>query len=152
MPYAEIVWLVLGIVLILSEFLVPGLVVIFFGLGAVFVSLLVSLGWLPGLPGQLTAWALTSFLLIIVLRRQFRRWFPALESYTPFKEEEHWQDRPVEVLELITPEREGRVRWQGTSWIALSDERLEPGTLVKITGRDNLRLHVAGLVEENGKE
>ena len=44
----ELIWVLLGISLILAEFVLPGLIVIFFGFGALVVGLLL---W-AGMPGE----------------------------------------------------------------------------------------------------
>ena len=56
MSTSIIVWLIIGLVLIFLEFLLPGLVVIFLGLGAFAVALLQYSGFLETVTSSITAW------------------------------------------------------------------------------------------------
>ncbi len=74
---ASLVWAILGLVLIGSEFIVPEFVIFFFGLGALAMSLLTAL--LPGLglqiPLQIVLWLAMSGVSLFALRRTFSRVF-----------------------------------------------------------------------------
>ncbi|MBE7438730.1 MAG: NfeD family protein [Spirochaetales bacterium] len=135
------IWIFLGVALIVLEFIVPGLVVVFFGAAALIVALFISLGFFPAWQSQIFVWAVLSLLLILALRRQFRHWFPSLEEIG--HPEESLTGEIVEVLEEIPAGGEGRVRFQGTSWKARSEQSIAAGEKVKITGRDNIILHVS---------
>jgi len=135
------IWIVLGVGLIVLEFIVPGLVVVFFGVAALVVALAISLGFFPAWQSQVFVWAIVSLLLILALRRQFRHWFPSLEEVG--HPEESLMGEIVEVLEEIPAGGEGRVRFQGTSWLARSNEAISAGEKAKITGRDNIILYVS---------
>ena len=60
MERAEIIWAVVGIVLILAEFLVPGLVVVFLGMSALLVAIGIYLGWLVGWMNIMVFWFISS--------------------------------------------------------------------------------------------
>ena len=137
-------WLILGAVLIVAEFVVPGAVIMFFGGGAILTGIAVALGWLPGPGSQLMFWMISSILLVGALRRQLRRWFPALESYHPPDEAAEMRGRIVLVLEDISSDDDsGRVRYQGTSWQARTRVgRISAGQSAKISGRDDMIIYV----------
>lgn len=134
-------WIGLGLALIVLEFVVPGLIIVFFGAAALAVALLVSLGLFPAWQSQIFVWAVLSLVLILVLRRQVRRWFPSLEEVG--HPEESLVGESVQVLEDIPAGGEGRVRFQGSTWRAQSEEALSAGEVAKITGRDNILLYVS---------
>lgn len=143
-PYSAIVnaaiWAIIGLVLILLEFVAPDLVVIFFGLGALLNALLVAVS--PGLqqsiPLQITLWAATSVLSLALLRRYAARWFLGKEAET-----ETYTGETAEVIETIPGDGEGRVRLRGTSWRARAPgEDILTGTMVRVVSRDNLTLFV----------
>lgn len=48
----------------------------------------------------------------------------------------------AETIDVITPEATGFVRYQGEYWKARSEEMIEPGTKVVITGKDGAVLIV----------
>ncbi len=140
---AQWTWLGLGIVLFVSEFFLPGIIAVFFGAGGILTALFVALGYLQTLPQQLFFWVLSSFILLMVLRGQVRRWFPALESYTPYEEDKDIAGREVEVIEDIIPgETTGRVRFQGTTWKATADTLIPAGEKARVMSRENLVLTV----------
>lgn len=143
MENAVWVWLGIGVVLIVSEFALPGLVAIFLGIGALLTGGLVFLGYLETIPYQLFFWLLSSTILLFTLREQFRKFFPSLSSFERTDEDEVMIGKVVEVVEDIAPDgAPGRVRYQGTTWEAFSQSRIEKGQFVKIVERKNLTLIV----------
>lgn len=140
---AQWTWLGLGVVLMLAEFFLPGIIAVFFGAGGILTALFVALGYLQTFPQQVFFWVLSSFILLMILRRQVRRWFPALESYNPYEEDKDIAGREVEVVEDIVPgESTGRVRFQGTTWSATSDTPIAAGEKARVMSRENLLLTV----------
>ncbi|MCB1306676.1 MAG: NfeD family protein [Leptospiraceae bacterium] len=141
---AGMIWMGLGVVLIISEFGIPGAVVIFLGMGAILTGGLAYVGLLPSLEMQFLFWAVSSLIFVILLRNQVKRLFPALERYSPANEDDIAIGRTVDVLKDVQPHNEdGRVRYQGTSWRARSLDRMIPtGDRAKIAGRENLLLLV----------
>ena len=138
-----VVWAALGLLCILSEFVVPGFVVFFFGLGALLNALLV--GIVPGLasriPLQLILWAGTSGLSLLLLRKYFARVFTGTVLDT--SSDRDFIGHSAEVSEAITPDSPGRVRFQGTTWTAVAfDETIEPGERVDILEKEGTKLVV----------
>jgi len=137
-------WIVFGVVLIVAEFAVPGAIVIFFGVGAVAVGVLTSLGILVDLTGQFLAWAVLSLIMVLFFRRKGAEWFPSLERYDPKTDEMETVGKIVEVLADVKPDADtGRVRFQGSSWMARSTGApVYEGAYAKIVARENLLLLV----------
>lgn len=137
-------WLIGGILLILLEFVVPGAIVVFFGLGAILTAAAVYFRMVdaPGL--QFVFWSVSSLVLILIFRRQVRLWFPSLERYKPADEATELLGTEVLVTQDVTPDSsEGRVRYQGTSWKARSTGGPIPaGSKAKIAGRKNIILYI----------
>ncbi|MBW7859110.1 MAG: NfeD family protein [Leptonema sp. (in: Bacteria)] len=125
---------------------VPGLIVIFFGFGAVIVSALTYLGILDSLAAQSIVWAISSLFLIIVLRKQVARYFPSLE-----KKEETADDLVnkvgVTINKIDSQNTDGRVRVSGTTWkaVSMSGEVILPETEIRVVSQDNLILYVEPL-------
>lgn len=143
------IWGVAGILLLAAEFIAPGLVVLFFGLGALATALVTLV--LPPVASSVALqgiiFALASILSLRFLRRRFARVFRG-ESPPPSSVED--LGRTVVVVERITPDEPGRVRYQGTSWKAISySETFEPGEKAQIVQEENLTLVVtAPFIEE----
>ena len=147
---ARWIWIGLGVALIAFEFAIPGLVAVFFGVGAILTGLLVALGVLDSPPAQVLFWVVSSGVAFFTLREQVRRWFPAFERYKPPTGEDDLIGKEVEVIEAITEAEPGRVRFQGSSWKAICRSGpVAAGLRVKITGRDNLVLYVSPSSESN---
>mgnify|MGYP000512614670 CR=1 FL=1 len=61
-------WTIFGIVCIALEFLLPGFVLSFLGLGAFTVSLLVHFGYISDIPMQFSAFFISSIIYLFTLR------------------------------------------------------------------------------------
>jgi inner membrane protein len=142
-----LIWAIAGLALILSEFIVPEFVIFFFGLGALLNSLLIAL--IPRLAGsiplQIIIWLGFSTLSLFGFRRYFARWFKGRK----FVEDDQAElvGEKADVLEDITPETPGRIRFGGTSWPAYSlDESFKKGEKVSIIRREGMRYLVTGSI------
>ena len=138
-------WLLFAVGLIVLEAIVPGLIIIFFGLGALIVSGLTYVGLLDSLTSQSMIWAISSLVLVFVLRRQVARFFPALE-----KNEETADDRVNKVgvaISQINGNNDGRVRVAGTTWkaVSISGNTILAETEIRVVSQDNLILYVEPL-------
>lgn len=136
----EIIWMLLGIFLILAEFAVPGLVVIFFGFGALIVGLLI----LAGMPGEgplpFVVFAAVSLGTLLLLRKQCKSWFVGRSFGAQIAgEDDDFLGREAIVASGFDNSRAkaGRVTYRGTQWDARTAEEfpLKAGDSVKIIGR-----------------
>jgi len=142
----ELIWFLIGLVLLLLELALPGLIIFFFGVGACIVALVCLLTDIS-LNTQLLIFLLSSILSLLCLRRWLKGIFMGfIVSKQDMTEnlEEFIGHRAV-VKEKITPYAPGKVEFHGTNWEALADEEIAVGTLVKITGKDNITLKVKAL-------
>jgi len=147
----DMIWAITGIVLIFSEFFIPGLVIIFFGAGALitaFLTLILGEGF--SLPLQLITFTITSILFLLLLRKYMKNVFmgklDSQQDGTNFNIE---IGKIIPVVEFIQPgEVGGKVKYQGTIWNAQSDNPVSPGESVKIIGSKNLTLYVEKLKKE----
>ncbi|MDH5681484.1 MAG: NfeD family protein [Spirochaetota bacterium] len=134
-------WLGLGILLIILEFIVPGLVIIFIGLGAIIVALAQWIGmpadnWLL----SISVWLLSSLTLVLSTRKFIKKYFPAETSYQALQEDTDAYGMVVDVVETVYEDNNnGRIRFQGTSWPAISEEGvIEKGKKARLLSRNNL--------------
>ncbi len=140
----EITWAIVGLILIFIEFFIPGLVIAFFGFGALITALTTWIGISPTLHWQLLVFIVSSILLLVFLRKYAKKVFMGgskAEIDVPNFTVEIGKIVPV--VEFIQPgEVGGKVRYQGTNWLARADEPIAPGESVKILDCDNLTLLV----------
>ncbi len=142
-----LIWAIGGLALILAEFIVPEFVIFFFGLGALLNSLLIAL--IPQLAGsiplQIVIWLGFSTLSLIGFRRYFSRWFKGRKFVKVDQAE--LVGEMVEVLEEITPDQPGRIRFGGTSWTAITDAgSFKKGDTVAIIRREDMKYLVTGSI------
>lgn len=135
------VWFIAGIVLMLLEFVVPGGIVFFLGLGATLVALLLHLGLIGSWVDAFTAWFVGSLALLFGLRGIVQKFLPAEVTKSNTDEDLDAYNHPAEVCETIPANGEGRILFRGSTWAARnvhSEEELTKGTRVRIVFRDNL--------------
>lgn len=135
-----LIWLIAGIGLLVSELFLPGLITGFFGIGAILVAGLRWLGIISGVSQSLIAWLGISFVLLVTLRQIALKWFPSQRSFEITDEDVAAVGTVVDVVQEIHPSgSDGRIRFGGTTWPAVSKEGvLVPGTQAKLLYRDNL--------------
>jgi membrane protein implicated in regulation of membrane protease activity len=133
-------WLIGGVLLIILELFVPGLVVCFLGAGALLVAFLRWLGVLTGTVNSFTVWFISSIVLLVGLRHFLLRFLPSDRSFQMTDEDLQAVGSVVEVVESVSSgDQKGRVRFGGTTWPAVSKEGTIPkGKKAKLLLRDNL--------------
>jgi inner membrane protein len=135
-------WALLGLILIGSEFILPGFIIFFFGAGALITALLSVI--FPGIDSrfvlQVIIWIAASGLSLSTLRKHFAKIFKG--NLLPGRQDSS-VGKTAEVIEKISPEQPGRIKFQGTSWKAISyTETIEAGEEVSIIEQDNLTFSV----------
>ena len=142
----ELIWFLVGLVLLVFEFIMPGLIIGFFGAGAWVVAIicLFSAYVAESLNAQLIIFIIASVLSLLLLRKWLKGIFIGhVKSKQDMTEDlnEFIGERAV-VKEKITPKAGGKVELHGTNWIAEADEEIAAGTIVEIVAKDNLTLKV----------
>lgn len=134
-----IAWLVLGVVLILAELLLPGLVVVFLGVAALLVGGLAAFGLITGWTTAVAAWSVSSLALVLGLRSGAQRLLPGEADRTSTNEDVDAFGEVVEVVEDVGPFESGRIRLRDVTWAAQTIEgRIPKGARARIVARDNL--------------
>ncbi len=140
-------WAVAGMALILAELAVPAFVLVWFGLGALQVALIVAVAPDIGLTMQLAIWLATSLALVVLWFRIFKTGF--------HKTRIGMADADVigEVGLLardVAPFEKGEVRFQkpvlgSEVWPCIADEPLKSGTRVKVLAVEGSFLKVGSI-------
>lgn len=135
-------WLVLGLLLLISELAAPGVIAVFFGIGALTVGILTLAGVIDSLPIQLLCFSLVSLLALFGLRRRFRRALRGNVSDRSSGPDEGDQvGARVAVLEDFE-QGEGTVQLNGAKWDAESDEPLKAGDAAWVSAHRGIVLKV----------
>lgn len=140
-----VVWFLAGLALILAEFALPGVILVFFGLGAWLAAVTTWLHLTPGWTSQLLTFAFSSVILLVLLRRRFRtRLFGhEMDPQDPAANLDAITGEPVTVSVAIAPGRDdGRVEYKGAAWNARSDVELTVGSRAEVVAVDGITLIV----------
>lgn len=145
---AALLWFIAGFVLVLSEFALPGIILVFIGLGAWVASLAAWAGWADTVAAQMTVFAASSLILLLGLRRWFKAWFlGSSHNAATAGAVEDFIGRSVRVVTALRPPHQGKVEFKGAQWNALSTESMEPGDTAVIVSVDGLCLKVKRQLE-----
>jgi len=145
MELEPIIWSVLGILLILAEFIVPGLVIIFFGTSALVVGIALWMGMPTGGGLPFIIFAGLAVLQILILRRFFKPWFAGQSLGTEITGEgveELIGKKVPRVSGFESGSLEGIVSFKGADWSARSEKAPDNCQSFIITGREGLTLIV----------
>lgn len=137
-------WLVVGGILVLLEFFIPGLVVVFLGLGALLTGGALYLGCITDPVYLLAFFGLSSILMLATLRRLVMRFYPSDSEQVETDEDKLLIGQKALAISPITPfDFSGRIRFSGTSWSAKSEKgMIAEGSEVTIVGRENIHFIV----------
>jgi membrane protein implicated in regulation of membrane protease activity len=145
----ESFWWYIGILLIVLEFILPGLVSVFVGLGAITVAALMHYQVIDGLVAQFVTWFVMSLAYIFSLRLLVISFYPSDIERKDIEADDDLIGMPTTVVEEIITGGIGRVAHGDSTWQATSQdgERIAAGEPVRIVGRDN----ITWIVEKNPK-
>ena len=142
------IWIIVGLLLMLSEFLIPGFIIFFFGAAAIIVGVLQAL--IPSVP--ISIWIIATCVLGTVLLIACRRFMPKSMVGTKMTgkcetdvDNDGVIGEKVTVVEPITPARQGKVELHGSLWNAASDTDIPKGAVVTIADKKNLTLIVKNI-------
>lgn len=142
----EIIWTLVGLGLMFLELMLPGLIVFFFGLGALIVAGICFFAEIS-LNLQLGIFIVSSISLLIILRGLLKKVFMGHSSSGGGGEgnlSEFIGERAI-VKQTITAQRPGKVEFHGSDWAATAEGTIEEGATVEITAQDNITLKVKSL-------
>lgn len=143
-----VIWFIIGLIMILLEFALPGVIILFFGIGAWITAFLT---WVLniGINGQLFIFIVSSLVLLISLRRWVKNiFFGQIESSQ--KPGENLEDLLGENAVVTQPIKagSGKVRFRGTDWKARADQQIEKGRVVRIIDKKSITLIVEPIKKE----
>lgn len=140
-PY--VIWVFVAMALFLMEFAIPGLIVFFFGVGALVVAVCTYFFDLH-LNVQLMLFILSSVILLFGLRRWLKNIFTGQtrSSAGGLSDRDEFVGERTVVKEAIRRHVPGKVELHGTDWRAEAEEDIEAGAIVEIIGRRNIALVV----------
>ena len=143
---SALIWVIAGILLILSELLATSIVAVFFGLSAIIVGLLLWAGLIESPEAQLVIFGVLSLVLLFTARAKLRR---ALVGDVADKNDSHktFRENLGKRATAVTDFSggQGRIRLNGVQWLALAapDEEISNGDTVWIVANEGIQLTVS---------
>lgn len=142
----ELIWILVGIILFVMEFGIPGLIVFFFGFGACVVGIVCFFAEIS-INTQLLIFIVVSVGSLLILRKWLKSTFigHVVDRQNRSENLDEYLGQRAVVVEMVSKASVGKVEFHGTNWEASSDEDLIEGAVVVIIGKDNLTLKVKSL-------
>jgi hypothetical protein len=137
-------WAVLGIGLIIAELAIPAFFIVWFGLGALLVSLVLLAAPSLGLTAQLLTWTIASVAMVVLWFRIFK---PGMHKTRIGMSDSNILGEVGMLTRDVEPFQKGQVRFQkplvgSESWECISDEAIKSGERVKVLGIEGSFLKV----------
>ena len=136
-----VIWFLIGLVLLVLEFILPGLIILFFGVGCWIASL--GLLFMPDMPLniQLAIFLISSVLSLVLLRNYLKKWLGKSEKTDDSNLEEYVGKHCIAESDFV-PEIGGKVSFKGALWEASSNSEIKKGDALIIKAVDSIRLIV----------
>lgn len=137
-------WIVFGIALTLAELAIPSFFIIWFGLGAILVGLLLVLAPALSLTVQLAVWAVASVAMVVLWFRVFR---PGMQRTRIGQSDGEIIGEPGLLVVDVAPYVRGRVRFQkpllgSEEWACIADEAISAGERIRVVSVEGSFLKV----------
>lgn len=139
-------WLILGMILLMSEFIVPGFIIFFFGVAACLVAVLTY--FVPGLDlfWEILIFIFSSIMLLIISRRYIPSVFKGKNNICDVDVDlDDVSGQTATAVTDIPADGSGKVEFRGSLWNAVTGEEICAGECVRIISRKNITL----IVEKN---
>lgn len=140
---AAVIWIILGFVFFLLEFVIPGLILFFFAVGAWIVAILCLFLDLS-INEQLIIFLISSIATILL----FRKWLSKIlwkRKHSSELLEDEFLGKIAKAETAISPGENGKVDFKGTTWQAASVDEIEKGDNVVIVGNESILLFVKSI-------
>lgn len=144
MPQPLWSWAILGLILLGLEMLTGTFYILWFGIAALCVALLIAVFPATSTATQLLAFAVLALTSLAVWKLKYARQKPRLRVGQSRGDE---IGRVGRISQGVSPEQQGRIEFTlpvmgSREWTAVSDEKIEPGEEAEIVGIEGNYLRV----------
>lgn len=136
---SAVMWFLLGFLFFLLEFALPGFIMFFFAVGAWIVALVLLFTDIS-INTQLTLFLISSLLTILLFRKSLKRLMWSRQHSSEVEDE--FIGKKAKAETSFGPGHKGKIAFKGTSWEAKSDDIINIGDEVVITGNESILLIV----------
>ena len=142
------IWIVIGIIFFISEIFIPGLVALFFGLGAWSLAIILFLVNTPIiLSVQIIIFSVFSIVYLVIIRKKWKNYFFGEEKDKGGRDDDEFLNQKVPVIKDIIPPHSGEIRLKGSVWQAFSEEEIKTNTMVRIVKVEGIHFYVETIKE-----
>ena len=135
------IWLLCGVIGLALELILPGLIVLFFGCGALLTGIATWIFPSLQIEGQLIVFVVSSVVLLLVFRKMLRnRFFNNSKESDDELADEYIGKTAVALTDFANGH--GEVEFKGSKWEALSVDEIRKGDTVVISSRESIKLTV----------
>lgn len=139
----SLIWFGIGFIFFLLEFLIPGFILFFFGIGA-WVVAIAALFLDISLNNQIILFIVSSLLTVLLFRKWIKNKFGSMGVNSTQLEDE-FIGKVAKAETSMAPGLGGKVEFKGTRWDAISDDIISAGENVIITETKSILLIVKSL-------
>lgn len=141
---AALVWIIIGVVLIITELMATSIIAVFLGIGAIVTGLLLQAGIIESTAAQYLVFSIVSLIMLLTARGKMTRWFHGFTA----DRGEHGTVFTKDLGERVTVHSDfnqgaGRVILNGVQWDARSEEDLKQGDVAYVIKNEGIHLTVA---------
>ena len=135
----QVIWFLLGFLFFLLEFVVPGFILFFFGIGAWVVAIILLFADVS-INTQLILFLISSVITTLLFRKWVKKIVLSRKHTSELEDEFIGKTGKAETS--IGPGSDGKVSFKGTTWDARSEDVIAKGETVIITGNESILLIV----------
>jgi membrane protein implicated in regulation of membrane protease activity len=137
-------WAVFGIALVIAELVVPAFFLVWFGLGALLVALVLFLAPALGMTAQILTWTIASLAMVVLWFKIFK---PGMHKTRIGMSDSNIVGEVGLLVRDAEPFGKGQVRFQkplmgSEVWDCIADEAIRSGERVKVLGVEGSFLKV----------
>jgi len=140
----EVIWFLIGLLFFIAELVLPGLIIVFFAIGA-WITLIFYLIFDLPLNMQLIVFIVSSITTLALLRNRLKKIFFKEGTQSGDILTDEFIGKTATVETEIKDGKQGKVSFKGTMWNAESDFNIKKGELVKIISKESIVLKVEPL-------
>lgn len=140
----EVIWFIIGLALLLLEFVFPGLVLIFFGVGA-WITSIAAFIFNVSLDAQLLIFIASSLISLAALRKLLKEKYMDVGGDSANHLAEDFVGKQAIAIHSFKANEKGKVAFRGSTWEATSSSDIKEGQQVIITGINSIKLIVTAI-------
>ena len=139
-PY--MIWIILGVVFVILEFMLPGMIIIFFGIGAILTGIITTFMLQDNYVAQMIIFLILSVLSLILLRKYMKNVLVGDTADNHQFSNDSIGEIAHVTQEINATEGKGQIKFRGSLWKAVSDNVIPEGSTVKILEQNNITYKV----------